>query len=359
MSGIKGKRKGLIITLSIVGSFVVIVLIALLSQIGWGGKYTDEDGNYTHIKPSNSFNYVYDHPVWEGNGRQLFSVWEDEGAANATGFLSLKSIYFWCGWDIDTAVDAVNYLIDCANKDSLSIRNIYSEEQIEQKPALSNAQLVFYKGRADMPVAIVAAGGGYAAVRSETEGYPYAKVLNELGYNVFVLRYRVGDETGTLDDWQRRAIATEDLAQAVKYIDDNCQSLGVSLDGYSIWGSSAGGGLATLFSLDCNKDDYANCNSLHLPAPSCIVQVYTDRFIMDKMTFTEGDPAMFVIVGEGDAYGGDESLDVKVPQMQEAGIEVEYHKIDGYPHGVGLGNGTAAEGWIYDAITFWEGHIGG
>ena len=40
--------------------------------------------------------------------------------------------------------------------------------------------------------------------------------------------------------------------------------------------------------------------------------------------------------------------------MQQAGIDTEFHVYSGLGHGFGLGTGTSAEGWINDAVDFWE-----
>ena len=40
--------------------------------------------------------------------------------------------------------------------------------------------------------------------------------------------------------------------------------------------------------------------------------------------------------------------------MQQAGIDTEFHVYSGLGHGFGLGTGTSAEGWINDAVSFWE-----
>jgi hypothetical protein len=36
---------------------------------------------------------------------------------------------------------------------------------------------------------------------------------------------------------------------------------------------------------------------------------------------------------------------------------VEYHKYKNLGHGFGAGTGTSAEGWITDAVRFWEKFI--
>ena len=44
----------------------------------------------------------------------------------------------------------------------------------------------------------------------------------------------------------------------------------------------------------------------------------------------------------------------RLEAMKKAGIDTEFHVYPGLGHGFGLGTGTSAEGWIEDAIAFWE-----
>lgn len=45
--------------------------------------------------------------------------------------------------------------------------------------------------------------------------------------------------------------------------------------------------------------------------------------------------------------------------MSALGMDTEFHKYPNLGHGFGLGIGTDAEGWIEDAIKFWETHMNG
>ena len=49
-------------------------------------------------------------------------------------------------------------------------------------------------------------------------------------------------------------------------------------------------------------------------------------------------------------YGQGRTID----KMNALGIHTEFHVYPGLPHGFGLGIGTVAEGWIDDAVSFWE-----
>jgi len=45
--------------------------------------------------------------------------------------------------------------------------------------------------------------------------------------------------------------------------------------------------------------------------------------------------------------------------LESYGIPTEFHSYEGLPHGFGLGTGTVADDWIYDAVTFWEEQFSG
>ncbi len=47
----------------------------------------------------------------------------------------------------------------------------------------------------------------------------------------------------------------------------------------------------------------------------------------------------------------------RLKTLDSYGIPTEFHSFEGLPHGFGLGTGTAAEGWINDAVDFWESQL--
>jgi hypothetical protein len=47
----------------------------------------------------------------------------------------------------------------------------------------------------------------------------------------------------------------------------------------------------------------------------------------------------------------------RVAALRRLGTEVDYRKYTGIGHGFGLSTGTAAEGWIEDAVRFWMRQI--
>lgn len=48
----------------------------------------------------------------------------------------------------------------------------------------------------------------------------------------------------------------------------------------------------------------------------------------------------------------------RLQSLSQLGIPTEFHSYSGLPHGFGLGTGTVAEGWIDDAVSFWQRQAG-
>ena len=50
-------------------------------------------------------------------------------------------------------------------------------------------------------------------------------------------------------------------------------------------------------------------------------------------------------------------MENRINKMKENGTNTKIEVFEGLPHGFGLGEGTKAEGWIDNAIKFWEENI--
>ena len=50
-------------------------------------------------------------------------------------------------------------------------------------------------------------------------------------------------------------------------------------------------------------------------------------------------------------------MERRVAAMRQSAIDVEYHKYKGIGHGFGLDTGTSADGWIFEAVRFWEASV--
>ncbi len=298
----------------------------------------NEDGSYAHVNENDSVLDIMNHPAFDGFGQ--FILPSDNGIYDKN--MQLNSINSLLPYHNhvapDTTVRVINHMIDEINDGKTIFYDFYTEQQKQKDPTKGSTGLFFFRGKPGAPFAIVCPGGGFVYVGSIHEGFPHAVELSNKGYNAFVLKYRVGGELR----------ATEDLAAAMSYIFENAETLGVSTEDYSLWGSSAGARMVA----NIASNGAASFGDYDLPKPCIVVMAYTGH-----STFSINDPPTFVTVSEDDRIVNVPTVERRVEGMRNAGIEVEYRKYRNAGHGFGLGVGTDAEGWIEYAIQFWEKHI--
>jgi acetyl esterase/lipase len=197
---------------------------------------------------------------------------------------------------------------------------------------------IFFRGEPGAPFAIVCPGGGFSYVGSLHEGFPLALEISKKKYNAFVIRYRIESERS----------ATEDLAAAIAYIFRNAKALGVSTEGYSLWGGSAGARMVDNIALS----GVAGYGGGDLPKPAVVVIAYTGQ-----SSYSKDFPPAFITVSANDGIANVAVVDKRVEHLRNAGVEVEYRRYRTAGHGFGLGTGTDAEGWLGHAVRFWEKHL--
>lgn len=217
------------------------------------------------------------------------------------------------------------------------------------------------------PVAVICPGGGYRRVCSFVEGHPFAKRLNQLGYHAVVVYYRIRDKAAFPNP-------QADLARAIREIHDHADSWNLDMEGYSLWGSSAGGHLAASFGTESlgwkkhglsrpgamilvypvvtmGEKSHPGSRNYHIgprPAPEIV-----DLTSIEKQV-TPSYPPTFLWWGDQD-----ETVDPVNSRMLQAALEEHSvpclcREYPGVGHGVGLGKGLPCEGWIENAVAFWE-----
>lgn len=87
-------------------------------------------------------------------------------------------------------------------------------------------------------------------------------------------------------------------------------------------------------------------------APSTVVMAYTGH-----TEYSEQDPPTFIVVSRNDPIASASTMKARADAMQAVGVDVEYQEFQSVGHGFGLGTGTEAEGWVDDAVAFWETHM--
>lgn len=166
------------------------------------------------------------------------------------------------------------------------------------------------------------------------DSFPHALELSKKGYNAFALIYRSGAQT-----------ACEDLARAISFIFEHAEELEVDTENYSLWGGSAGARMAAW--LGSYGTEYFG--EKELPRPAAVIMQYTGF-----SEYSKDDPPTYVCVGDSDGIANWKVMKSRLDNMSALGIDTEFHVYKGLGHGFGIGTGTAAEGWLDGAVSFWE-----
>lgn len=289
-----------------------------------------------HLGPDDSIGSLLHHPAFSGYAEQILP-WEDR---NYDQDLKLREIGTLLPYhthvDPGTVVASLNHMIDEVAAGRPVFYDIYDEAEKRAQPDKEQTGLFFFRGQAGAPFAVVAPGGGFVYVGSVHEGFPYAREISGRGLNAFVLNYRVG---------QGGRVATEDMAAAVAYIFRNADALGVGTSAYSLWGSSAGARMAA----SIGSHGTSAFGAAGYPKPAAVIMAYTAH-----SDIAAKEPPTFVTVGGRDRISPASSMEKRIANLTSIGTAVEYRKFDDLGHGFGAGTGTSAEGWLREAVMFWE-----
>lgn len=273
---------------------------------------------------------IYD-PAFGDYGRLLFPT--DTGYWSGDTLKDLR-LTFYSHIDPEETVEIVNTLKDRALEGETVFYDIYTDEEKAADPDKEDTGLFFFKGEPGAKFAVCNAGGAFAYVGAMHDSFPHALELSKQGYNAFALIYRPGAQT-----------ACEDLARAIQFIFEHAEELEVDTDCYSLWGGSAGARMAAWL----GTYGTAAFGGGDLPRPGTVVMQYTGL-----NEYSPEDPPTFVCVGDSDGIASWRVMKARLDAMSACGIDTGFHVYEGLGHGFGLGTGTVAEGWLEDAIAFWE-----
>lgn len=266
--------------------------------------------------------------------------------------------------------DGLNLVIENYNNGVQVTHKVYSQEEIQQNSDLDKVELFYFPAETQNAKCVLVVPGGANHHGAEVkEGTSTAARLHELGYAVFVLRYRVW--TDAADN-----APVQDVGRAVQYIVRHAADLGIDAEDYAMLGYSSGGQLVGLFGTDemgyKNYDvpkpgllilsyainDFAGIKPLYhlvLDFGSC-GQRYYDLAVSDYVTedypsvyhwFGKNDLTLGVLYKPAQGYALDKAL-------EEYGIPHKMVVYDDARHAIGTGIGTGAEGWLSDAAAYWE-----
>ena len=322
----------------------VMPLLSCMSEPG--NTETPEISNPTEsVDTMNDYfttgSYVRDivnHPAFKGFGERLLPLNDNSRYYNTT-LSNVATLMPYHGHVVpDDVVEALNHMVDDATVGKTIFYDFYSEDEKRQDVTKENTGLFFFRGNPNAPFTIICPGGGFSYVGSLHEGITLAKAISDKGYNAFVIRYRIGGEQ----------IAVEDLAAAISYIFKNAGALEVNTADYSLMGGSAGARMVG----DIALNGVAAYGGDNLPKPGTAVIAYTGQ-----STYSGSFSPAFITVAANDGIANVNTVEARVANLRNAGVEVEYKRYETAGHGFGLGTGSDAAGWLDLAIRFWEQHL--
>lgn len=280
-------------------------------------------------------------------------------------------------WNVDSMIRGMERLREAA-KERKVMYDVYTEQECGDDPEKRDIKLFFLPSKvqpSDKPFIICVAGGAYTCVCSIVESFPTAARFNELGYNVFVFNYRVGNGTKPV-----LPAPEEDLAAAVKYILANKSEFGLINEEYVVNGYSAGGSVTTIFGTERNGWAKYGC-----PRPKALFPIYPAISTAPEFMEEPGMRAWFMGIMFGPKFDPEYAKSFDVPEcmtdsyppcfitqakddpavsvkqsyaleklLKERGIPVRAEIIEEGGHGWGDGSGTDAAGWPDRAIRFLE-----
>jgi acetyl esterase/lipase len=275
------------------------------------------------------------HPAFSGYARRILP-WDDRQYDEGIELSGIDRLLpYHSAVDTPTVLGGLNRIIEDVADGRQVFYDIYAGDEKRADPSKANTGLFFFRGKPGAPFAMVSPGGGFAYVGSVHEGFPYAVEINRQGFNVFVLKYRVG---------QGGRMATKDLAAALSFVFKNSKALDVA-EGYSLWGSSAGARMAAFI----GSHGTAAFGGEVLPKPAAVIMAYTAH-----SDHSDSEPPTFVVVGSDDGIAPPSAMERRIAELRRTGTRVEYRGFPSVGHGFGTGTGTSAEGWIAQATPFWE-----
>ena len=303
------------------------------------GSHSESVPEQAQVSGSTLIYDVIDNPLFEDYGRLLFPTTLHPPTEDMTLDDLPACLPWYSEIHTGTTVDVVGYLLSERAAGRTVFYDIYTDAEKATDPSLADTGLFRFAaegaGGAPAPFAVVSAGGGFAYVAAMHDSFPHCLHLSRAGVNGFAVIYRPDAQ-----------LACEDLARAVSFIFEHADELGVDTSGYSLWGGSAGARMAAWVG---GYGPAAFGAPAATPRPATVIMQYTG---MSELTGT--DPATYACVGDRDGIASWRTMQDRIDALTSAGVPTEFHVYKGLSHGFGLGIDTVAEGWIDDALAFWE-----
>ncbi|MFL9829258.1 alpha/beta hydrolase [Flavobacterium sp. ST-87] len=139
------------------------------------------------------------------------------------------------------------------NTKGLSLEHLEERERITQVAQPGMYAFLTSKEENTGSAVLICPPGGYAKLTYNIAGFQFAKWLNTLGINAFVLIHRLPTSP---DLTEREKGPIQDAQRAMKFIRSNASVWGINSSKIGVMGASAGGHLAT--TLGTHVQDYSS-----------------------------------------------------------------------------------------------------
>lgn len=211
-------------------------------------------------------------------------------------------------------------------------------------------------GKAPRPAVIICPGGGYSRLAIEHEGIEVARWFNAIGFDAFVLKYR-------LEEYPFPA-QLQDVQRAVRMVRSNADAWKIDAERIGVFGSSAGGHLAgmsaTLWSHKAGlandeldsvsaRPDFAcmlypvismQDEFTHADSRTNLMQDKTDSQLKDLLSLenqvTSTTPPAFIIHGQDDSAVPASNSLLFAQSLSAHNVPFELHIFQHGPHGFGM-----------------------
>ena len=202
---------------------------------------------------------------------------------------------------------------------------------------------------------MICPGGAFVFRSMQNEGYEVADMLTALGYQCFVVNYRI-------QPYNMQESAT-DLQRAIRYVRAHAEDYRINAENIALVGFSAGGILNGEVLL--NWRDLKNASSLDnsyqpdeldkVPVSACAVGMIYSFYGRLSVSMNNVEtlraaslPPAFYCWGTRDGFASQFTQNSNA--VREAGCTVETHILQNYPHGYGTGGNASVWGNDFDAF---------
>lgn len=207
-------------------------------------------------------------------------------------------------------------------------------------------------------------GGGFDFLAWEKEGTDIAVWLNSLGFNAFVLKYRVPERGWKANEKNEHVIPLSDAQRAMSIVRANAKQWSISPGNIGVIGFSAGAGLAVQLAWSRSRV-YAkqDRNDETDYKPNFMMLIYGGSSLYSVRTGHPRPPPTFIASSEDDQCVPASTVRETAGLLRAAGARVELHVYRKGRHGYGKCTMYTESGrmepvcaWVKEAEEFLQRH---